>query len=272
MKKILSLILSIAIILSIGVSCFAAKEKTDDSLQKVLESGKLVVAIESSWAPFCFMEEDEVLRGLLTEYFEVICDELGVEPDWFTSSSYDALLSAVDSGRADVLYSFTIGQSDKFITTSPFTETVRALTVAADSDISCWEDIEGKLCANALGGSNALVAMQFGAEITKATIDEAMLLITQGRADCQVENVVSLQYFLDAKPEIAEKVKQVDYYSDPETAFSSPAFRPDQIALRDRIDEIVQAKVADGTFYDILVKWAGKDAADSCSLYKDITK
>ena len=268
-KKLLAAAMVIATLFMMAGCTAPAQEDsgTDDSLQKVLDSGKLVVAIESSWAPYCFMEGEE-LKGIYAEFWEVICEELGVEPEWFTSSSYDSLISATDSGRVAVLYSFTIGSSDKFIYSEPFAQTIRALTVAKDSDITCWEDLEGKLCANALGGSNAKVAMLFGAEVTKATIDEAMLLITQGRADCQVEDVISLAYFLNAKPEIAEQVKQVDYYSDPNLSFEGAAFLPDQVALRDRISEIITEKVDDGTFFEIISNWSSAESATNMAVYE----
>lgn len=244
----------------------------DDSLQKVLDSGKLVIAIESAWQPYCYMEEGtETLVGLDVDIYKAICAELGVEPEWFTSSSFDSLVAALDSGRVDVLFQSSIdSESTKYIFTSPFLYERKALSVAVENtEINSFEDIKGKLCANALGGSNAQVATEYGAELTKATTPEGMLLITQGRADCNIEDSVALGVYLEQNPEMAAKVKQVDYWEDEVTSYKAIRMLKGKDTLCEKLTEIIDKLVADGTFYEIIVKWAGEDVAKGMPLYAD---
>lgn len=279
MKKRVVKLLAVAMSLVVLLGCFACtpQNQTDEatgdgSLQKVLDAGKLVIAIESSWQPYCYMEEGtENMVGLDVDIYKAICAELGVEPEWFTSSSFDSLVAALDSGRVDVLFQSSIDpESSKYIFTSPFLYERKALSVSIDNtDINSMEDIAGKLCANALGGSNAEVATQYGAELTKATLSEAMLLLTQGRAGCQIEDSIALGVYLAQNPDMAAKVKQVDYWENETTSYKAARMLKGKDSLCERLSEIIDKLVADGTFYDIIVKWAGEEVAQGMPLYAE---
>ena len=62
----------------------------DDSLQKVLDAGKLTIAAEGNWVPYVYNEDGTgELTGFEVDIAKEICSRLGVEPDFQISSSWD---------------------------------------------------------------------------------------------------------------------------------------------------------------------------------------
>lgn len=53
----------------------------DDSLQKVLDAGKLTIAAEGNWVPYVYNEDGTgELTGFEVDIAKEICSRLGVEP------------------------------------------------------------------------------------------------------------------------------------------------------------------------------------------------
>ena len=76
----------------------------DDSLQKVLDAGKLTIAAEGNWVPYVYNEDGTgELTGFEVDIAKEICSRLGVEPDFQISSSWDPVEAGMDSGRYDCI-------------------------------------------------------------------------------------------------------------------------------------------------------------------------
>lgn len=93
------------ITVSLGlIACGSSKSEKDTSLSDVNESGKLVVATETGFAPFVFktlVDGQDTIVGSDVEMVKVIAKELGVEVE-FSEMSFDNVLSSVQSGQADM--------------------------------------------------------------------------------------------------------------------------------------------------------------------------
>ena len=61
MKKLLALTLSLVLGLALLAGC--AGEKKGDLLAEIQEKGEIVVAMEGTWAPWTYMDEDGDLVG-----------------------------------------------------------------------------------------------------------------------------------------------------------------------------------------------------------------
>lgn len=274
MKKILAFLMILVMALSL-MSCkkkSEEKETTDVWKTQLSQPGKLTIAIESAWAPFCYTDDNETIIGYCADMVEAVANYLGLETELQTSSSYDTLLASVDAGRADLLYQ--VAQSNpKYYVTSPHLFMRKCLVVSVSNDeIKSFNDLKGKLTANALGGSNAAVAAKFGADVTKATTPEGVELIHTGRADCVVEDEIAFNYYLEKNPEAATKVKVVDYYADTSegsTSFKGFGLNAVDAELCAKIDAACKAMLADGTFYDIGVKWFGEDVIKAMPMYSN---
>lgn len=101
MKKLVyTLMLSLSVLAL--AACGAKKE--DQSLKKIEDKGKLVVAMNPEFAPFEFktlVKGKDTIVGADVEIAKAIGKELGVEVE-FSPMSFNNVLSSVQSGKADI--------------------------------------------------------------------------------------------------------------------------------------------------------------------------
>ena len=175
MKRVLALIMAImmvAMMAACGSKPTASNDTTGDgSLKRVQDAGKLIVACETAWPPFAYIDDDENLVGYDVEVAAEIAKRLGVEIEYTSSNSWDGIVASLDSGRVDAIFNGVniAGRVDKYGLTIPYMQNQLVLTVAADNeDIKSFEDLDGKLVANALEGSNGKLAQSYGAKLTPA--------------------------------------------------------------------------------------------------------
>jgi polar amino acid transport system substrate-binding protein len=87
--------------------CFAGEASAQAALQRIQESGKLVVALfAEDVPPFFFTDETGELRGIDPEIASDIAEKLGVEIIFNRQAdTFDGLISEVAEGRADIAVS-----------------------------------------------------------------------------------------------------------------------------------------------------------------------
>ena len=107
-------------------------------------------------------------------------------------------------------------------------------------------------------GQSALESSEvFGSikEMVKyTTITEAVLDLKAGGIDAIVADEIFARYAVS---------KEADAYKIPEDVFNSEnygiGFRLEDVALRDKIDQIIDELAEDGTALEISLKWFGED-------------
>ena len=132
MKKLLLLCLSLAF-----VFCFATVHGEDDLLARIQARGYIVVAMEGTWAPWTYHDENDELVGLDVDIAKLIAEGLGVEAR-FEEPLWDAILSGVDSGRYDIACNgvgYTEERAKSYLFTTPYVYTQKVLVVRADNDV-----------------------------------------------------------------------------------------------------------------------------------------
>lgn len=297
MKKFLSILLVALMMVSL-IACSANEKKTDTtkadiqtpaeskaqepatggedgSLKRVQDAGKLVVAAEGNWVPYVYNEDGTgELTGYEIDIAKEICKRLGVEPDFQISSSWDGVEAGLDAGRYDCIICGMNPKPErleKYAMTAAYGENPFCLVVAKDNEeIKDFKDLDGKLCANALNSTAGDLARKYGAELSDANLTQAMDLLVSHRADAYINSVAAIDSYLEEKPDA--QVKTVAVY-EPEAGEewmlqSSAAFQKKDQELADKVSEIIQEMVKDGTCYDLTVKYFGKNVADNTSLFK----
>lgn len=275
LKKIAAVLLSLVLVIAMaacGNTPSANDGDGDGSLQRVKDAGKLIVACETSWAPFAYVNENQELVGFDVEVAAEVAKRIGVEIEYASSNSWDGIVASLDSGRVDAIFNGVniAGRVDKYGLTIPYMQNQLVLTVAADNeDIKSFEDLEGKVVANALEGSNGRLARSYGAELVPAGLAEAMTLLRDHRADAQIEDQVVMALYLEEKPDMKEHVKQVAYYeaSDITEMQVAGCFRIKDQELVEAANDALREMKADGTLYDLAVKYLSKDVADSLDVF-----
>ncbi|MBR3994927.1 MAG: transporter substrate-binding domain-containing protein, partial [Clostridia bacterium] len=92
MKKILSIILSIIMLLSMGTVAFA------DGVNGPMQKAKLKVGISADFPPFEYYNENEELYGFDVDLMNYIGERIGFDIE-FVNMSFDQLFSAVMGGE-----------------------------------------------------------------------------------------------------------------------------------------------------------------------------
>lgn len=248
-------------------------EKTeDDSLQSVLDRGVLRVGAEGNWAPYVYNDESGALVGFEVEMAAEIAKRLGVEVKEEPSDSWDGVLAGLEADRYDVVIcgaSPNPERQEAYECGRPYGEQLIGLVVSEDNEeIKDWADLDGKKSANSLTSSSAEIARNYGAELVEASLEEAMMLIRDGRADCTVNDAAAINSYMEANPDAGVKIA---CYYKPENTWeiqSAPIVKKGNVKLCNAIDDAIDAIIADGTAKELCIKYFGEDFANNVSLYK----
>ena len=146
-----------------------ASTESGDLLAQIQERGEIIIAMEGTWAPWTYHDENDELVGFDVEVGQQIAEALGVDAA-FVEGEWDGLLAGLDAGRYDIMINgvdITEERSDAYDFSDPYAYNRTAVIVSADNtDITSMEDLEGKHTANTISSTYAEVAEQYGAEVT----------------------------------------------------------------------------------------------------------
>ena len=73
-----------------------------DRLADIRAHGKIVIAMEGTWAPWTYHDEKGVLTGYDVEVGRKIAEKIGVKAE-FVEGKWDGLLAGLDAGRYDLM-------------------------------------------------------------------------------------------------------------------------------------------------------------------------
>ena len=136
-------------------------ESADDLLAQIKERGSIIVAMEGTWAPWTYHDEDDNLVGYDVEVAQNIAEKLGVEVE-FVEGAWDGLLAGLDAGRYDIMVNgvgVTDERAEKYNFSTPYAYNKTAVIVRGDYDeISSMEDLNGKKTANTISSTYAAQA------------------------------------------------------------------------------------------------------------------
>lgn len=252
-----------------------AQTEGDGSLQRVLDAGKLTIGAEGNWIPYVYNEDGTGdLTGFEVEIAKEVASRLGVEAEFQISDSWDPVLAGLDAARYDIVIcgvNPNPERQEKYACTIPYAENPYCLVVNGDNtEITSFEDLSGKLCINSPSSAAGQIAESYGATTADGDLTAAMDQLNTGRADAHVNNVAAVEAYMAERPDV--NVKIVATYVPPEgeeyTIQSSGMLRKEDQELCDKVSEILQEMIDDGTCYDLTVKYFGQATADSVSLYQ----
>lgn len=255
MKKMIAICLSLALTL-----CAVSALAEGDLLAAIQQRGKIIIAMEGTWSPWTYHDENDQLVGLDVEIGTLIAHGLGVEPD-FREAEWDSLLAGVDAGAYDIVCNgvgYTEKRAEKYRFSTPYVYTHMVLVVRKDNeDIKSMDDLNGKKTANSAGSTYAAVAEEHGATVTYVyTLGETMALLEQGRVDATVNAQESVMDYLKEHPEANIKIVEIL----PGEPVAYPVRKSeDTVSLMEKINEILEAARQDGSLAAISEKYFGID-------------
>lgn len=252
-----------------------AQTEGDGSLQRVLDAGKLTIGAEGNWIPYVYNEDGTgELTGFEVEVAKEVASRLGVEAEFQISDSWDPVLAGLDAARYDIVIcgvNPNPERQEKYACTIAYAENPYCLVVNGDNtEITSFEDLEGKLCINSPSSAAGQIAQRYGATTADGDLTAAMEQLNTGRADAHVNNVAAVDAYMAERPDVNVKIAAT-YEPDEENRYeieSAAMLRKEDQELCDKVSEILQSMIDDGTLYDLTVKYFGEAVADSTSIYQ----
>ena len=214
------------------------------------------------------------LTGFEVEVASEIGARLGVDVEFQTADGWDPVLAGLDAGRYDVVVCGVNPDPDrqeKYACSIAYAENPYCLVVNGDNtDITSFEDLEGKLCINSPASAAGRIAQRYGATTADGDLTAAMEQLNTGRADGHINNVAAVEEYMESRPEVNVKIAAI-YEPAEENRYeieSSVMCRKEDQSLCDGISEVLQEMIDDGFLYDLTVEYFGQSVADSTSIYQ----
>lgn len=233
----------------------------EDLLTQIQERGEIVVAMEGTWAPWTYHNENDELVGYDVEVAQLIAEKLGVEVR-FVEGEWDGLLAGLDDGRYDIMVNgvgITPERQEKYDFSTPYAFNRTAVIVNGDYDeIQTMEDLNGKRTANTISSTYATQAESYGAEVTGVDdLNQTIELLLSGRIDATLNAEVTFFDYVNAHPEADIKIAT---YSDEVEQVAIPVRKGEENAsLLAAINQALEELAQSGQLSELSQKYFGTD-------------
>ncbi|WP_245615893.1 transporter substrate-binding domain-containing protein [Andreprevotia chitinilytica] len=249
-------VLVAAVLLGVTLTAAAA-----DLLDTVKQRGTLKVALEGTYPPFNYKENNQ-LAGFEVELAQALAQKLGVKVE-FTTSEWSAILAGLQAGKYDVVIN-QVGITDKrketFDFSEPYTISSPQLIIRKDEKrtFKSLDDLKGKKLGLGQGTNFADLAKAVGGIDVKTYpgAQEYLQDLALGRIDAALNDSLLIPYIvkktkLPLKP--GAPVGELEKSGIP-FAKGNPKFKT---ALNKALADLE----ADGTFAKISTKWFDRDVS-----------
>lgn len=263
MKKLLTLFSVLFISMLALFAQGASDSGVDNSLNNVLERGTFILGLDDSFPPMGFRDENGEIVGFDIDTAREVCSRLGVELvcqpiDW------NAKEQELATGNIDCIWNgFTVTDErrEQMTFSDPYVNNAQVLVVRGDSPVQTIADLEG-----------ATIGVQAGSSAQDAINDTPGFLDTIGEVVEFRENLTALMDLeiggcdavvmdlLVANDNINRSGS--DFRILGETLVEEEyaiGFRKGDVALRDAVQQQLNAMAEDGTLAEIATKWFGAD-------------
>ena len=255
MKK---LILFIAMMML--VACTQAPVEGDLSLKTIEDNGKMIVGF-TEYPPMGFKENGEI-TGFDIDIAKEVAERLGVEAE-FVYIDWDAKVLELNGKNIDMIWNgltITADREKEILFSKPYFDNRIVIIslngsgidqIANLSEMKVGVELQSSGQA-AVEGNDVFASID---ELVKyTTITEAILDLKAGGIDAIVADEIFARYAVS---------KEADQYQVASEVFNSEnygiGFRLEDVALRDKVDVIIDEMAADGTAAEISMKWFGED-------------
>ncbi len=237
-----------------------AETGEDDSLQKVLDNGKLVLGLDATFKPMGYTDENDEVVGFDIDVAKEVCSRMGVELETY-GVNWDTKEVDLDTGTIDCIWnglSVSEERQQVMLMSDPYMKNKMVFVVNSDSDIDSLDDLNGKTVSvqNGSTAQKTLLASDVAAGITVselATNVEALNQLELGMCDAAFLDSVVADYEINSGR--AFKILDEGLYEEDYAI----GFRLGDQALCDRVNEILKEMKDDGTLGEISTKWFGSD-------------
>ena len=252
MKKYLLLTL----VVSLLITAFVGSVSAADLLDEIQSKGQITIAMEGTWSPWTFHNEDDELVGYDVEVGKALAERLGVTPD-FVGGPWDGQLAGLEVGRYDIMINgvgITEERQKKYDFSVPYAYNKPVVIVRGDYDeIHTMEDLKGKKTANTITSLFAETAEKYGANVIGVDdLNQTLELVLSGRIDATLNTEVTYFEYMRAHPEANLKIAA---YGEDVTEIGIPLRKGEEIAT---LKEAINAALADMAESGVLTELSEK--------------
>lgn len=236
-----------------------------DRLREIREKGEIVVAMEGTWAPWTYHDEDDNLVGYDVEVAQRIAEKLGVTAV-FVEGEWDGLLAGLDAGRYDMMVNgveITDERAEKYDFTVPYGYIRTAIIVDGDNEeIQSFEDLEGKHTANTISSTYAELAESYGAEVTGVDdLNQTFELLLSGRIDATLNAELTYYDYMKAHP---DRNLRIAALTEDASHVAIPLRKGEETAsLLSAINEALAELSESGELSELSMKYFGNDISQN---------
>ena len=256
MEKKLFIVLSFLMIFVCAAGVYAA-----DQLEQIRENGYMTVAMEGTYAPWTYHDENDVLTGFDVDVAKGIAERLGVEAR-FVEGPWDGLLAGLEVGRYDVLVN-CVGVTEerklKYNYSDPYAFNKPVVIVRGNYDeIHSFEDLKGKTTANTITSTFAEDAEKHGAKVIGVDdLNQTLELVLSGRIDATLNTEMTYLDYMKAHPDANLKIAA---YGDDATLIAIPVRKGEESAsFLNAINEALADMAEKGILTELSIKYFGSD-------------
>jgi cystine transport system substrate-binding protein len=239
-----------------------AAAQAADLLDEVKQRGQLRVAVEGTYPPFNFKDEQGKLTGFDVEVAEALAAKMGVKAA-FTPTEWSAILAGLQAGKYDVIVN-QVAATDKrretFDFSAPYVWSQAQLIVRSNETrpLATPKDLAGKTIGVGQGSNYADLARTIPGATVKVYpgAPEYLQDLASGRIDAAINDGLLVPY-------LASKTKLPVKAGLPlgEAQSNAIPFRKGNPKFKAAIDQALADIQADGTFAKISQKWFGRDVS-----------
>lgn len=233
----------------------------DNSLQSVLDNGKLVLGLDATFKPMGYTDENDNIVGFDIDVATEVCKRMGVKLETY-GVNWDTKEVDLDAGTIDCIWnglSVSDKRKEKMLMSDSYMRNEMVFVVAKNSDIDSLDDLSGKTVAvqNGSTAQEILADSDVGKNVAAvnelATNVEALNQLDLNMCDAVFLDSVVADYEINAGAE----VKKLDEALEPEEY--AIGFKKGNQKLCDKVNETLKEMKADGTLGEISTKWFGSD-------------
>jgi polar amino acid transport system substrate-binding protein len=259
MEKMVKAVISFVLVLSL-MACSSSTKAEDNSLKDILDKGEIVIGF-TDYPPMGFMVDGEA-TGFDLDIAKEVAERLGVNPV-FQYIDWDAKVLELNSKAIDVIWNgltITEERKNEILFSKPYFDNRIVILTLSDSSVVSIDDLSGLKVGVELQSSgqssleNSDIYASLDEMVKFTSISEALMALNANTIDAIVADEIFARYAVS---------KDSKNYKVAEDVFGSEnygiGFRLSDVALRDRIDEIIDEIAREGIGSEISTKWFGED-------------
>jgi len=258
-KKVLAIVLAVAILISVGV--LAACSKNDDAQSAngsvTAKKSVLTMATNAEFPPYEFHEGDAIV-GIDAEIAGLIAEKLGMELE-IKDVAFDTIIPGVQAGKYDMgMAGMTV--TDERLKEVNFSDSyatgVQVVIIKEGSDIKSIDDLEGKKIGVQTSTTGDIYASgDYGEEnVTKYENGAlAVQALLSGKVDCVIIDNEPAKNYVAANEGLT--ILETEYVTEDYAI----CFNKENTELQEKVNNALKELIADGSVQKIIDKYINAD-------------